>query len=140
MGTDDDEIRLRLDGDEGEGGDRRPRHNDPLAQGHSVLDGEGARPLDEVVGLLLTQMGLGEARLRRRIGQTGPVPGRDRVEARDEQKGGVVEAGHLEGAIEDVLVLHEVADSSDNGCIHEYRSFRVCRGCWSVRRRRSRSW
>ncbi len=62
MGNRRRRVRLRLDGrHEGEGGDRCPRHNDPLAQGTCAGIWRGCAPwLDEVVGLLLTHRWVSE--------------------------------------------------------------------------------
>ena len=116
FGSDDDEVRLGLQGDEGDGIDRRALDDDALGEGDAALNGGITRLLDDGVGLVL-----GEPDPH--IGDGGElvdaslVPRRDGVEAGDEEKSGVAQASHLAGAIDDVGVRLDIADSGDNGGI-----------------------
>ena len=135
--SDDDEIGLGLNGDEGEGGDRRPLDDDALGEADAALDGDVARLLDDGVGLVLGQLDLVHSHVGdlRGVGDSGFIPGRDGIESRHEEQGGVAQARHLTGSVDDVGVLLKVADSGDDSGIgHGCHPF-----VWRpVRRRRSR--
>ena len=94
----------------------RTLDDDALGEGDAALNGGITRLLDDGVGLVLGEPDphIGDGG---KLVDASLVPRRDGVEAGDEEKSGVAQASHLAGAIDDVGVRLDIADSGDNGGI-----------------------